>query len=60
VLGLVHRVSVVRQQPGAVAARAAHGVQQQQLGVDARQAQGVGLRQGLGQGGGVHYGFDSF
>ena len=54
------RVGVVRQQPGAAGAGTAQGMQQQQLGVDARQAQRLRGGQGLGQGGSsCHYGFNS-
>ncbi|MNV15440.1 hypothetical protein D3C71_1061670 [compost metagenome] len=54
---LFHRIRVVRQQPGAACVVARQGVQQQQLRVDARQSQGVGLVQCLGEGGGCvgHY-----
>ncbi len=48
----VQGVGVVRQQPGAAGVGAGQGVQQQQLGVDAVQAQGSGLVQCLRQGGG--------
>ncbi len=43
VRGLVHRVRVVRQQPGTARVGAPQCVQQQQLRVDAGQAQRVGL-----------------
>ena len=44
-----HRVGVMRQQPGTVMRRAAHGLQHQQLGIESVQAQGRGVAQGLVQ-----------
>ena len=49
VRGLVHRIGVVRQQPGTARVGAPQCVQQQQLRVNAGQAQRVGLGQSLGE-----------
>ena len=54
VRGLVHRIGVVRQQPGTAGVGAPQCMQQQQLRVDAGQAQRVGLGQSLGEVGCVH------
>ena len=47
-------IAVMRQQPGTVMGLAAQCMQVQQLGVDAGQAQGLGVPQALGQGDGGH------
>ncbi len=46
--GFGQRIAVVREQPGAVVQGALQQVQQQHLRVDARQALGLRLREGLG------------